>query len=117
MNNSGSPNLERRKVRGDERPCTHLQKAFADGDGERRAFLRVGRGAQLVQQHQRTAVGLARDAVHVGDVRGKRGKVALDGLRIADVGVDGAEDGQARIRRGHGQTGLRHEREQAHRFQ
>ncbi len=106
--------LQRREVGGDHAPRAHGEEAFGNGDGKRRAFFRVGRGAKLVEQHERTRIRLARDLVYVRDVRGEGGEIAFDRLRVADVGIDGGEDRQACPRSGHGQTGLCHQRQQAH---
>ena len=84
-----------------------LEEVLRDGDGERGAFIGVGGGAELVDEDERAftvALGCKfNDAVDVADVRGEGGEILLDGLRVADVGEDAGEDGQA--------CGLRQERE------
>ena len=44
---------------------------------------------------------------------GEGGEVALDGLRVADVGEDGVEKGQGGLGGGDGEAGLGHEGEEA----
>ena len=61
--------------------------------------------------------GGAGDEVDVGDVGGEGGEILLDGLRVADVGEDGVEDGQLGAVGRDGDSGLRHEGEQADGFQ
>ncbi len=48
---------------------------------------------------------------------GEAGEVALDGLRVADVGVDAGEEGELCFFGGDGDSGLRHEGEQAEGFE
>ena len=84
-----------------------------DGDGQRRAFFGIGGRAQLVEQHQRMRGGVVRDEIDVGDVRGKRRQVLLDGLVVADVGEDGVEDGQLGAVGRNRNARLRHQRQQA----
>jgi hypothetical protein len=54
-----------------------------------------------------------RDSVEVHDVRGEARKVALDRLRVADIGEDAAEERQPRLLRRHRHSGLRHQREKS----
>jgi len=77
---------------------------------QRGAFLRVGARAELVQQHQRAVIRALEDAHKLADVPGERGKRLLDGLFIADVGENVAEQAQARagLRRNL-HAGLRHQ--------
>ncbi len=82
--------------------------------GQRRAFLRIGARAQLVEQHQALRVGLLQDVDDVGHVAGEGAEALLDALLVADVGVDAFEDTQlaALVNREH-HARLRHERQQA----
>ena len=95
-------------MRGDQRPRAALKKVVRHGHGQRRALFGIGRGAQLIEQHQRTRIGQPREPVEVGDVRGKSRKRRLDRLRIANIGQERREDGKARLRRGHRNSRLRH---------
>ena len=88
-----------------------------DGNGQRGAFFRVGGRTEFVEQHQRMRRGMVRDEIDVGDVRGKRRQVLLDGLIVADIGEDGVEDGQLGAIGGNRNSRLRHQRQQANRFQ
>ena len=94
-----------------------VEEVFGDRDGERRAFLGIGGGAKLVEQHERLRVGMAADVVHVDDMRGEARKVALDRLRVADVRVDRGEEREDGLVGRDGQPGLRHQREQPGRFE
>ena len=90
----------------------HAQEVLCDRDGERSAFFGIGGRAELVQQDERRRVGLARDAVEVDDVRGEAREVALDGLRVANVGVDAGEERQPRFVGRNRNTRLRHQGQQ-----
>ena len=90
---------------------------LGDGYGESGAFFGIGGGTQFVEQDQRVLGCGTGDEVDVGDVGGERGEILLDGLIVADVGEDGIEDGQVGAVSGDWDTGLRHQREQAQRFQ
>ena len=57
------------------------------------------------------------DEIDVGDVGGKGGEILLDGLRVADVGENGVEDGQIGALGRDGDSGLGHEDEQADGFE
>ena len=84
-----------------------------DRHGQCRAFFRIGGGAQLVEDHERSRSRRPRDEVDIGDVRGKSRKVLLDRLVVADIGQHGVEDREFRRVRRHGQARLRHQRQQA----
>ena len=73
--------------------------------------------AQFVQQDQRSRCRRARNEVDIGDVGGKRRKILLDRLVVADIGQHGIEDRQLGAIRGNGNAGLRHQGQQANRFQ
>ncbi len=57
-------------------------------------------------------VGQPRKAIEIEDVRGKGGELGFNRLRVADIGKERGEDRKARGRCGHGQSGLRHHRQQ-----
>jgi hypothetical protein len=61
--------------------------------GDRGALLGVGAGAQLVEQDQRAAVGIAQHAHDAQDVRREGGQALLQALLVADVGLHALEDG------------------------
>jgi hypothetical protein len=109
--------LQRGKVRRDAGPGVQREEVLRHRDSQRRAFLGVGRGAELVEQHQRRRPRMARDVIDVDDMRGEAGQVALDRLRIADIGIDRGEERKRRLLGRHRQTRLRHQREQAGRLQ
>ena len=90
-----------------------LAEMFGDGYGEGGAFFGIGGGAEFVEQHQRVRGRGARDEVDVGDVRGKSREILLDGLIVANVGEDGVENGQLGAIGGDGDSGLRHQGQQA----
>ncbi len=85
-----------------------VEEALRDGDSEGCAFFGVGGGAEFVEEDERVGCGFARDAVEVDDVGGEAGEVALDGLGVADVGVDGGEERESGFFGRNGQAGLRH---------
>src|SRR5579864_4884841 len=109
--------LERRVVRGDDAERAAAAEMVCNGHGQRRAFFRIGGGAELVQQDERMRGCGARDEINVGDVRGEGGKILLDRLVVADIGKHGIKHRQPRRGGGHGNAGLRHEREQAKSFE
>ncbi len=103
--------------RGDRRRAARPQE-IEDGARQRRAFHRVGAGAQLVQQHQVAALHRIHDAHDIGHVRREGGQALLDALLVADVGPDLADE--ANLRAGVGrdvQAGQRHQRQQSDRLQ
>ena len=71
-----------------------VQEVGRDGDGEGGALFGVSGGAKFVEEDEGRGVGEAGDAVEVDDVGGEAGEIALDGLGVADVGVDGVEERQ-----------------------
>ena len=101
-------------VRGDEGGDAAFEQVREDGTRQRRTFLWIGASAEFVQDDQGAAVGLLQDVDDVGDVAGEGGEGLLDGLLVADVGVDGLEAGQLRAGLGRDvQPGLSHQRQQA----
>ena len=105
--------LERGEMRGDDAEDSGVEEVLCDRDGERRAFVWVGRGAELVDEDKGAFIGTLDDAVEVADVRGEGGEVLLDGLRVADVGEDAGEDRQASGLGRDGNAGLGHDGQQA----
>ncbi len=79
-------------VRGGERGHALIEQIRKDGAGDGRAFGRVGAGAEFVEDDERARVGLLQNFDDVGDVRRKSGQALLDGLFVADVGVDAVEE-------------------------
>ena len=98
---------------GDDADGADLAEMFGDGYSQGRAFRRVGSGAEFVQQHQRLGRRRAGDEIDVGDVRGERREVLLDGLVIADVGEHGIEHRQLGALGRDRDSGLRHQHQQA----
>ncbi len=103
-------------MRGDKGDAAALDQVAQDGARQGRAFLRVGARAELIEDHQRAGIGLLQDADDVGDMPAEGGQRLLDGLLIADIGVDRVEAGQlgAALSRDV-QAALRHERPAARR--
>ena len=89
------------------------EECVRDRHGQCCALFGIGRGAQLIEQHQGIRCGFARDAVEVDHVGGEAREVALDGLRVADVGVNAGEERQRRLFRGNRHASLRHNGQQA----
>ena len=110
LHRAGHPAL----VRGADQEHAHPLEMPEDRAGQCRALLRVGAGAQLVHQHQRTARGAAHDAQQVGDVRAERRKRFKDALLVADVGVDAVEPRESGLVRRDVQTGVGHHGQQPH---
>ena len=108
----GGVDLERRVVRGDQRPRTRGEKKAGHCDGESRAFFRIGGRSQLVQQHQRIRIRKPREAIEVGDVRGEGRQRCLNGLRVANVGEEGVKDRKTGSGGGDRQPCLRHHGQQ-----
>ena len=105
-------------VGGDEGSDAPVKQMGQDGTGEGRAFLRVGAGAEFVEQDERLGVGFFQDADDVGDVAGEGGEGLFDGLFVADVGKNVLEHRDFRARVGGDvQAGLGHEGEQADGFE
>ena len=80
--------LEFGKVRRCEAGYMMVHDILHDGTGEGRPFLRVGAGAQFVEQHQRLSVGTVEDANLIGHVSGEGRKRLFNGLFVADIGKD-----------------------------
>ena len=102
---------------GDHRDAADAPEMLGNGDRQRRSFFRIGGRAQFIQQHQRVCRRGARDEVDIGDVGGERRKILLDGLVVADIGQHRIEHRQLGAVRGDGNAGLRHQGQQANRFQ
>ena len=88
-----------------------------DRHAQRAAFFRVGGPAQLVQQHQRIGSDLGSHVANPRDVRREGAQALLDRLVVAHVGQHLVEERELRLRAGHRQAGLRHQRQQAHGLQ
>ena len=89
-----------------------------DRDGEGRALDRVGARAQLVEEDEGIAVRLVEDIDNGLHVRGEGGKALLDALLVADVGENAGEHAhRAAVARGNVQSALRHQAEEAERFE
>ena len=102
--------------RDDVRPA--LAQKVEQRARDRRALLRIGARAELVEQDQRAAVGVAQHAHDARDVARKRRQALLQTLLVADVGLDALEDRHQRALVGrHEQAGLGHQRQQASRLE
>jgi len=110
--------FEFRVMRGDERCASRFEQLSEDGTRQGRAFLRIRPRAEFVEDDERAPVDPLEDVDDVRDVAAERAERLLDGLLVADVGKDGVEGRQFRsaLRRDV-QSALRHEHEQADRFQ
>ena len=106
--------LERHQVRGDQRERAGRAEMVHNRHAQRAAFLRIGRRAQLIEQHQRAGRHVERHFPNVRYVRRKRAEVFLNRLVIADIGQHLFEDREFGFRRRHRQRGLRHQAEQPH---
>ena len=80
---------------------------------ERAAFLGIGRGAELIEQHQRIGGDVERHLADVGDVRGERAQILLDRLVVADIGEHLFKQRELGLDGGNGQRRLRHQAEQS----
>src|SRR3954453_14026693 len=101
-------------MRGDNRHASDSAEVQGNSDGESCAFLGIGGRAEFVEQHERVRGRSARDEVNVGDVRGKRGQVLLDGLVVADVGEGRIEDRKFGAICGNGTACLCHQCKKSH---
>ena len=85
---------------------------------KRRSLRRVGARAQLIKEHQRRSVALPYDLDNVFHMRGKGGKRLLNGLLVSDVRQHAIKDGNGAAMIGRDvQAALRHQGQQAKRFQ
>jgi hypothetical protein len=92
--------LHLREMRREHHAGTAFEKVGQHAGRERGAFDRIGPGAGLVEDDEAARSRLVSDRCEVGCMRGERREIALDRLRIANVGEDGAEARQARAVRG-----------------
>ena len=109
----GGEGAQRLEVRGghDQRPA--LGERLENRAGQGRAFVRIGAGAQLVEQHEGAGVRLGEHLADLFDEGGEGREVLGDRLVVADHGEDPLEDRYARaFGRGDVAAGLGHEREQ-----
>lgn len=105
-------------MRRDESRASAFEQVTQDRARQRRALLRIGARAEFVEDDERTMVNVFEDANDVGDVTAERAERLLDGLLVADVGKDAVKKWNLRAAlRGDVQSALRHEGEQADRFE
>ena len=103
---------------GDQGGDAAREQVREDGACQRRALLRIGARAQLVEDDQRAGIRFFQDADDVGDVTAEGAERLLDGLLVADVGVDRLEEAEFRAAFGGDvQAALRHQHDQADGFQ
>ncbi len=108
-----APRLHRIKMRRRDDQRAALAEMLDDRRRQRAALVRIGAGADFVEQDQRRQLQLAIHRHQVGDVRRERAQARLDRLFVADVREHAAEHRQLRHRRRQVQSRLRHQREQA----
>ena len=105
-------------MRGGHHGRAAREQGVNDGLAQRRAFVRVGAGADFVRQRQGSRPGGLDHGPQVTHVRGKRAEAVFDALRVADIGHHPLEHGHPRSRfRGHVQSAGGHQVQQAHRLQ
>jgi len=97
-------------VRGDQTGHALIDQVRQNSARQRRAFLRISAGTQLIQQHQRERIHAFEDTHDVRDVSGKSGERLFDRLLVADVSVDVAEQAERGAGLGRDvQAGLSHQ--------
>ena len=101
--------LQARVVRGHQRHGAALAKVLENGHGQRRAFVRLRAGPQLIHQHHVLFARHLRHPLNVLDVRRKRAQVGFDGLLVADIRQHAPENRQLELGRRHGDARLRHQ--------
>ena len=100
---------------GYQRGHTAFDQVAQDGTGNRGAFLGIGSGSQLIQNHQRPRVGLAQDVDDVGDMPAEGAQRLLNGLLVPDVGIHRIETQQGGATLGRDvEAALGHKDQQAH---
>src|SRR5687768_8205310 len=100
-------------MRCDESRASGFQKVVENGTRQRRALLRISPRAQFNENHKRAMINLFQDANDVHDVTTERAERLLDGLLIADIGINRLEVWKFRATLcGDMQSTLRHERKQ-----
>ena len=93
----------------EDREAAPLDEPVEEAHGDGAALLRVGAGAELVEEYETLGAGLVRDAADDAHMPGEGGEGLVDGLLVAYVGVDRVEDREARLEgRGYGQSELVH---------
>ena len=80
--------------------------------GQRAALVRIGAGADFVEQHQRRQIQRPIHGHQIGDVRRERAEAGGNRLLVTDVREHRAEHRQPRGHRRDVQAGLGHQREQ-----
>jgi len=74
-----------RVVGGNETGDTFVRQVQEDGTRQGGTFLRIGTGAQFIQQHQRFGACFLQDPHNVGNMSGKGREGLFNGLLIANV--------------------------------
>ena len=96
----------------------HFPAELDKGNGQGRALGRVGTGAQLVIEHQGSAVALGHHIHNGAHMAGEGGKALCDGLLVTDVGKNGVKGGKgAAVSCRHMEAALCHQGQQADGFQ
>ena len=105
------------KVRRSDHTRLLLQQRLQDRDGQTFALVWIGPAAQLIQHDERIFIRLLTDGRKPGQVAGKRRKRFLDGLLIADIQIDRAEERHLRSLAEDRKTGVGHRDEQSDRLE
>src|SRR6266446_2287374 len=109
--------FERSVVGRDHDHASDFAEVFGDCDRQRRAFFGISGRAEFVEQHQRMRSRGARDEIDVRNVCREGREVLLDRLIVTDVSKNGIENRHVGAIRRNGNSGLRHQSEQAEGFQ
>ena len=109
--------LELRVVGRRGREHASLEQGLEYRHRERRTFIRIGAGADFIEQSEISALCLGERRDHVAKMRRERRERLRDGLLVADVGEDPPDHRKAAAVRGNRETARRHRSEQADRLQ
>ena len=94
-----------------------LEERLEHRHRERRALIRVGARADLIEKREVAALRLGKRCDDVPKMRGERRKRLRDRLLVADVGEDAADHWHAPAVRGNGETARCHRGQQADRLE
>ena len=100
-------------MRGSQRECARRPEVTDHRYAQCATFFRIGRRADLVEQHQRVRRHVYDHFADMGNVRRKSAKALFDRLIVADIRQHLLENRKRRFTRRHRHPGLRHERQQS----